>query len=191
MMINRLKLLIPACILAFTASQAASSAELLQVLIDCRALPSAVARLDCYDQLVDAQAGTRSQVSIPGAAKELPPSAVVPAATTATAAAAKPEGDISPEALFGKTEEEVRTSVQEATGAKKLDQIEARISKVKTSNTGQAIITLDNGQVWKQTDGPKLRLSEQDEVIIRRAIFGSYKLVKAGRNTTIRVRRIS
>ncbi len=185
MMINRLKLLIPACILAFTASQAASSDELLRVLIDCRALPSAVARLDCYDQLVDAQAGTRSQVSISGAAKELPPSAVVPAAT------AKAEGDISPEALFGKTEEEVRTSVQEATGAKKLDRIEARISKVKISNTGQAIITLDNGQVWKQTDGPKLRLSEHDEVIIRRAIFGSYKLVKAGRNTTICVRRIS
>ncbi len=191
MMINRLKLLIPTCIVALTTSQAGSSAELLQVLIDCRALPSAVARLDCYDQLVDARAGATRQVSGPGAVREPSPSAVVPAATTATTAAAEPKGDISPEALFGKSEEEVRTSVQEATGRKKLEQIEARISKVITSNTGHAIITLDNGQVWKQTDRLRLRLSEQDEVIISRGIFGSYKLVKAGRNTTIRVRRIS
>ncbi len=175
----RLKLLFPTCILAFITTQVASSAELLQVLIDCRALPSAVARLDCYDQLVDAHAGSTNQAPRTKTAEQVEPSA------------AEPIGDISHETLFGKTEGEVRKSVEEATGSRNIDRIESRVSKIRTSNTGQAIITLENGQVWKQTDSSTLRLSDHDDVIIRRAIFGSYRLTKSGHNRPMRVKRIS
>ena len=97
-------------------------------------MPSAVARLDCYEQLVDARAGTTSHVSKPGAVNETERSVVVPAATTV---AAIPERNNSPVALFGKSEEQVRTSVQETTGDEKLDEIAAIISAVQISNTGR------------------------------------------------------
>ena len=100
-------------------------------------------------------------------------------------------GDISQEELFGKNPEEVRQSVQEATGTKEIDRIEARVTEVLPLATGKVIIILDNGQVWKQIDKSKLRLSGDEQVIIRRASFGSFLLTKVGKKTPMRVKRIS
>ncbi len=191
MILYRSILLFPACIVALTTTQVAVGAELSQELIDCRVLPSAVARLDCYDQLVDAHKGSTNQAPKTGTSEQAEPAAAPPAATTATAAAAEPVADISQEALFGKNQEETRQSVQEATGAKEIDRIEARVSKVRSLATGKVIITLDNGQVWTQIDNTRLRLSSYDQVIIRRASMGSFMLQKVGSKRSMRVKRIS
>jgi hypothetical protein len=188
MILYRSILLFPACILALTTTQVAVGSELLQKLIDCRALPSAVVRVDCYDQLVDAHAASTSQSPKTATAQQVEPVVTAPAATTA---ATEPTGDISPEALFGKDSVEVRQSVQEATGTEEIDRMDARVSKVRPSATGKAIITLDNGQVWTQIDNSRLRLSSYDQVIIRRASLGSFMLNKIDSKTSMRVKRIS
>ena len=194
MILCRSILFFPACILALTTAQVAVGSELLQELVACRALPSAVVRVDCYDQLVDAHAASMSQSPKTATAQQVEPVATAPAATTATTAttaATEPTGDISPEALFGKNVVEVQESVQEATGTREIDQIESRISNVRPSAAGKAIITLDNGQVWTQIDNSRLRLSDYDQVIIRRASLGSFMLKKVGSKTSMRVKRIS
>ncbi len=145
MILCRSILFFPACILALTTAQVAVGSELLQELVACRALPSAVVRVDCYDQLVDAHAASMSQSPKTATVQQVEPVATAPAATTATTAVTEPTGDISPEALFGKNVVEVQESVQEATGTREIDQIESRISNVRPSAAGKAIITLDNG----------------------------------------------
>lgn len=180
----RLKLLLSTGICIFTTTPVAGAAELPQELIDCRALASAVERLDCYDQLVDANAASTGREAQSGAAQQGQPASVAPAA-------AAPAADLSQEALFGKDPVEVRQTVQKATGTSEIDQIKALVSSVRSSATGKAIITLDNGQVWAQTDTAKHRLADYDLVIIRRASMGSFMLNKVGSKKSIRVRRIS
>ena len=191
MILYRLNLLLFTCICVFAAIQVADAAGWPQELIDCRALSSAVERLDCYDQAVDAHTGSTSHASEAGAVRQAEPAAVAPAAMAATTAVVEPADNISPEALFGKNLVKLQESVQEATGTKEIDQIKVLVSKVRSSASGKAIITLDNGQVWMQIDNTRLRLSGYDQVIIRRASLGSYMLNKVGSKTRMRVKRIS
>ncbi|MCH8336789.1 MAG: hypothetical protein IIC61_12985 [Proteobacteria bacterium] len=96
---------------------------------------------------------------------------------------------VSREELFGKDGAEIRKSIRDATGEEELDQIEATVAEVRKSASGQAVITLDNGQVWLQTESTKARISVNDKVTIRRRSFGSYSLYN--KKTAIRVKRIS
>ncbi len=95
----------------------------------------------------------------------------------------------SQEDLFGQGETEIRKSVQEATDTKEIDRIEAVVVEVYKSASGKAVITLDNGQVWKQSDSSRTHLSDNDKVTIRRRAFGSYTLFN--KKNSIRVKRIS
>ena len=184
MLNHRLKLFVPASVAILSVAKIAGGAELPTELIDCRALTSSVARLDCYDQLVDEHAASPNQAVERRMTDD--PAPVVPAAAAATAAS---EAKLSQEDLFGKGETELRKSVQEATDTKEIDRIEAIIVEVRKSASGKAIITLDNGQVWKQSDSSRTHLSVNDKVTIRRRSFGSHTLYN--KKTSIRVKRIS
>lgn len=188
MIVNPCKTILCAAIFAVAVPLTAGGSELPQDLIDCRAIASAVARLDCYDRLADTQAGSSRQETRSAATPATQPAAVAPAPS---APAATPAPEISQEALFGKDPVEVRETVQKATGASEIDEIESRISNIRYSTAGKAIITLDNGQVWTQIDNARLRLSEYDPVVIRRAALGSFMLRKASSKTPMRVKRIS
>lgn len=184
MILNRHTLLSATCFCAVAASQLASGAGLPQELIACRALTSAVARLDCYDQAIDSHDNSVS------ASENVP--ATAPAAAAATApTAVEPAEEISQEALFGKNMVEMQQSVQKATKTQEIDEIISIVTKVRESATGKAVIYLDNGQVWTQIDSARLRLSGYDKVSIRRASLGSYLLYKDGSKTSMRVKRIS
>ncbi len=191
MLIHRLKLIVPASIVFLSVVKIAGAAELPTELIDCRALTSAVERLDCYDQLVDAHAASPSQAAEHRTAEN--PAPVAPTAAVAATAASEPvpssEPELSQENLFGKGEAEIRKSAQEATGTKEIDRIEAIVVEVHKSASGKAVITLDNGQVWKQSDSSRTHLSDNDKVTIRRRSFGSYSFYSS--KTSIRVKRIS
>ncbi len=191
MLNHRFKLIVPVSVVVLSLVKIAGGAELPTELIDCRALTSSVARLDCYDQLVDAHAAAPRQAAEHRTAEDpapVAPTAAV-AATTASEAVPSSEPKLSQEDLFGKGETELRKSVQEATDTKAIDRIEAIVVEVHKSASGKAVITLDNGQVWKQSDGSRARLSVNDKVTIRRRSFGSYSLYST--KTSIRVKRIS
>lgn len=184
MIMHHLKLIVPASIVFLSIVKIAGGAELPTELIDCRTLTSAIERLDCYDQAIDAHTTAPSQAAEPRTAEN-----PAPVVTTAAAATAASVPKLSQEDLFGKGETELRKSVQEATGTKAIDRIEATVVEVRKSASGRVIITLDNGQVWKQSESSRARVSVDDKVTIRRRSFGSYTLYS--KKTSIRVKRIS
>jgi hypothetical protein len=91
---------------------------------------------------------------------------------------------------FGLSEAQLQARDPERARPPRVDHIEAQVVDVRLRSTGERIITLDNGQVWLQTEvtvrGP---LSAGDRVVIRSAALGSFQLVTPGR-VALRVRRI-
>jgi len=187
---HRLKLFVSASVAVLSVAMIAGGAELPTELLDCRPLTSAVERLDCYDQFVDAHAAAPRQAAGHRIAEDPAPVAPTAAVATATSEPVLSSGPkLSQEDLFGQSGTEIRKSVQEATDTEEIDRIEAIVVEVHKSASGKAVITLDNGQVWIQSDSTRARVSVNDKVTIRRRSFGSYSLYST--KTSIRVKRIS
>ena len=145
----------------------------------CRDLADDQARLACYDDAVDRRA--KSEDSGPESSAE---NAAAPAESAATPTS------ISQEDLFGKTSTEVERTVEEATGSERIDSLSATIAKLQKYGYNKVLITLDNGQVWKQVDTSTLRLRAGDSISIERAALGSFMLRKPGNGRRMRVSRI-
>ena len=105
------------------------------------------------------------------------------AALTGAAGAVAP----SAESSFGLVASTPRSDATRAAGDE-MNGLRARVTALKTSN-GDELITLDNGQVWRQLSGGVLLLKLGDEVEINRAALGSFQMkVPSGR--TGKVKRV-
>lgn len=153
----------------------------------CRDLTDDDARLICYDSAVDRS--RQSADSGPRPAPAAPAAPPAPAAPAGAAAASSAAANLSQEDLFGKSGDEVERTVQEATGSAPLDSLSATVTKLQKYSYDKVLITLDNGQVWKQVDGSNVRLRVGDTVEIERASLGSFMLKKQGSKRTMRVSR--
>ena len=169
-------------ILVFALPGAAAVADELRDKLDrCNDLADADARLACYDAAVDP--GRQGAAAGPVAA-EPQPAAPVQAESASTGT-----GTLSQEDLFGKSGDEMERTVREATGSEPIDSLGATVSKLQRYSYDKVLITLDNGQVWKQIDGSSLRLRVGDAVEIERASLGSFMLKKQGSKRSMRVSR--
>jgi len=100
----------------------------------------------------------------------------------APATAAPETGEGGAQARFGKPEAERQH---------RIEAIEARVAGVRTNPFGKLVVTLDNGQVWLQTDAKRLRPAVGDAVIVRRSPYGAgFRLKKEGGRRFIQVRRV-
>lgn len=81
--------------------------------------------------------------------------------------------------------QEQRQVVEEAP-----DSIEATITQIDQAAYGKLLITLDNGQVWRQNDSGRVNWKSGDKVIVERALFGSFKMKSASGGRTLRVKRV-
>lgn len=191
-------------VVAVTA--AAEAAPNLEFSIGiCAAKANAKERLACYDAI--AQRLRAGEISAPVAAAPAPaPVAVAPAAPAPVAAAPVPVAPpaaapaavpvppapvAQPESQFGA--EYIKKETRQATGQPEpLDEIHGVIAKLAFSPLGRAIITLDNGQVWRQVEGDTdhFKGKEGDTTTIARALLGSYSLTVQGRNQLIKVTRV-
>ncbi len=166
--------------LALTLPGAAPAEALGEELRACRNLTDDQARLACYDAAVD-----RSRKGADGG----------PESSTENAAAAVPAEPVvtaeslSQEDLFGKSSKEIERSLEEATGSERIDSLSATVTRLRKFGYDKVLITLDNGQVWKQIDTSSLRLRVGDTVDIERAALGSFMLRKEGNNRWMRVSR--
>jgi len=161
-------------------------------------MPDDGARLACYDAAVDRsrQRGadgrdpTAAASPAPVASAAAEPVAASPVVSEAgAAAAAGAAAPISQEALFGKNTDEVQRSIEEATGSAVLDSLSGTITGLQQAGYDKVLITLDNGQIWRQIDTSSLRLRVGDSVVIERAALGSFMLKKQGSKRTMRVSR--
>lgn len=71
-----------------------------------------------------------------------------------------------------------------------IERIQAKVSKLSKSVYGQYIITLDNQQVWRQTDKTRMKLSKGQNIDIERGLMGSFFMGTEQVNKRIRVKRV-
>jgi len=126
-------------------------------------------RLRCFDAVVAnlrkapaPQAATAAAAAAPASAP--PPGASAPTAEQRFGA----RGDISPD----KHEQ--------------IDELSGTVTALGTKPHGELVITLDNGQVWAEKAGSKIKLKTGDTVKIERGALGSYTLIAPnGRSTKV------
>lgn len=81
-------------------------------------------------------------------------------------------------------------SARQAKAASHDKQIDVQVASVGSDADGERLFTLNNGQVWRQTESSVLGLVRPGDVVtIRAASFGSYFLTTAG-GVPLRVRRV-
>jgi hypothetical protein len=158
-------------------------AQSVQPFVDCSAKVDDAERLACYDAAAQAVsvearriAATRDQER--KAAAEARAIAEEKAAAEAAAAAEQAQAN-----RFGS--EGLRVG---GGGEERLGRLAATVSEVLTDRGGRAILILDNGQMWRQTEGlplPPVRAKEAVE--IRRGAMGSYRatLTRIGRTFSV------
>ena len=173
--------LLLAVLAAFFAPLAA--AGLTEEMLACRELASASERLACYDGIVD------RSVEPTGTEVAQVEASTVPEPPTTGNVDQETGTGLSQEELFGMNPEEVQQQVEKATGAERLDRIEARITELWKIAPEKVAIRLDNGQIWRQKVSSNLRLREGDIVVIKRASLGSYALTRVGSSVMMRVSR--
>lgn len=136
----------------------------------CVAIANDERRLACYDDAL----GRVSTMPLSAA----PASEASLASTDVASVQARAEFGLSPQMR------------QERGQKTELESITATIVKVTRNASDRMVFTLDNGQVWLQTETqPRLRAKPGDTIKIRRALMGSYLLVTA-RSGATRARRI-
>lgn len=150
----------------------------------CVAIADDAARLACYDRAM-------GHTAAPKPAPVAPTATAAPAATSAAAAPAAPVKK-DPVGEFGLSEQakQAKDPAKAAEAAAAPDSITGRVMSVRWRKYGEFVVTLDNAQVWAQTEPmPSAVVRVGDTVTIKKALFGSYTLVTAGRIGT-KVRRI-
>ncbi|MFL6602045.1 MAG: hypothetical protein ACJ8R9_12030 [Steroidobacteraceae bacterium] len=106
----------------------------------------------------------------------------------------QPDSPTAPNALsaeerFGLNPELERKEHGTAGQPAQLDKLAGHVAAVSYKLRGEAVVTLDNGQVWEQAEvGARVPLKPGDEVRIRRAALGSFWL--STQALGFRVRRV-
>lgn len=83
---------------------------------------------------------------------------------------------------FGREEQHIAEEVPES--------IDASISEIRPTAYGKQLITLDNGQVWRQNDSSPIHWESGDKVVIERGIFSSFFMKETESGRRIRVKRV-
>ena len=136
-----------------------AQSTLASQLEQCRTEQNALKRLVCYDEINTRTAGSPA-----------------PQAAERARAVTNP-----PEDNFGKEHRQV--------AADPVDQLYATVSDISFSPRKELIITLDNGQIWRQNGSGQFTLQTAERIYINRGLLGAFYLGKDGSNRTLKVVR--
>jgi len=183
----RLTWIAAALIVASTTAQANTGLE--QQLSICAVKGDKLDRLVCYDDL----AAKVQQANENGHAVAVTLPAVVAQTTPPTQAVG-----VTPQAVQTNTVP-VASSVQQdpvadfglqKTVEKDLGKLYFKVTEVKKDPYGAFIITLANGQVWKQSESDRYKVNKGQTIYIEKGALSSYLLGTDDRNSTTRVKRL-
>jgi hypothetical protein len=142
----------------------------------CAAQLDDAARLACYDAAFG-RPGVTSAPDASGSADAASATVAVPAAVAAPAVAATAV-PADPAADFGLSEQAIRARDPELAKITDPDQISATVASLGQRPRGELIFTLDNGQVWVQSEvDRRARLKVGDRVTVKKGALASYLLV--------------
>ncbi|MBM4385794.1 MAG: hypothetical protein FJ091_20795 [Deltaproteobacteria bacterium] len=145
-----------------------------ETLLGCRKLSDAAERLACYDRVVDR------------AAQTIEPEVL---ATAPRASSSEPERSLR-ERLFGRSVEETDRALRDAYGVQTAAELTAVATAVKRGPDGRVVVTLDNGQVWRQTESRAFPLREGQTVRVREGALGSFYMNPVDGGRTAPVQRV-
>ena len=168
---------------------------------DCVKLKSPGERLDCYERQVNAAEAQKAATPAtpappaqspgpsPAPTSTAPAAAAVPAAGAAAAAASSPAASAPPSAP-ARPPQTHGSSSSKSEKALPPD-IVATITALRTMEPNTWLITLDNGQVWRQSYPQTFVLEPGVQVTLRASKWGSaYRLSAEGLNGYIQVQRV-
>jgi hypothetical protein len=176
----------------------------------CAAVDDDRQRLACYDQLfrpahAPSENATADAISPPATgpsrADEVAPAGVAAAAVSApprpavanapapaSQGSAPPAAPASPTEKFGLSAEEIESRRPQV--AVEIESIESRVVSVRGLPRDRFVLTLENGQVWEQTEPtPRQRFYAGDVITIRKAALGSFLASGPRSGERIRVKR--
>lgn len=153
---------------------------------DCRTVENDLHRLMCYDAAIDAL--NKKQVT---AAPVAQAKNVAPTTTQAPQVKVAPTNPVQEVVANSATDTEFGLEHKNIGKEADSQELESTISTVKKAPRGELILTLDNGQVWRQLGTDSFRVKAGQTVIISRGAFNSFLLRLEDKNKSIRVKRTS
>lgn len=175
---------------AFAALSGAAMAQDSNLIEQCREqTDSDAARIACLEKALMQATGNAPQASnAPAAPEAAPPLAAAtpssPEMRTATTSE-QPTG-------IGAEQVNARKKSLEKQREESKARLEARVASLEYDLYNKMIITLDNGQVWKQTDATRINLSKNKShtVNIKRGAVSGYRLTFNDSKRKIHVKRV-
>lgn len=199
--------------LASAPPAAAQDSVTTDALARCRVIADPTMRLFCYDRIVDTiVAGQRPAVppqlrapapapaapapppvsaapASPAARAPVPAVPATPSARPAAPAATPPPAASTPPArTFG--EENLPSSRRAQPEIPEPDTLRAVVAKVEGDAYGMTVLTLDNGQVWRQAEGTRYRIKPGTRVTLSRGVLGAFFLTADGTSLAVKFKRV-
>jgi len=169
-------------------------------LAECAAIQSDAERVACYDTIAS---GRVVEEAAPAAAVVEPtteaaaPEIVEPTAETAAAPAEEPKVEATAEPTaapveetFGQPADDLNREAGVPAGSDTVDRLVATITGVRLYKVDRVIITLDNGQEWRQTSASRKSFSVGDKIEINKGAIGSYRMTELDGSHAMKVRRV-
>lgn len=170
--------------IVISGASVAHAQDLISEMQACRTKANNTARLACYDTLtlpsekhhIPSQAGNSS-----------PPAK--PIADTASKTQSASSADSAASTVTRESQVKNFGLAKVIEPQDKVEKITSLVSAVQKNPYGKLIVTLESGQVWRQTNSTTLRLKPGQEVYVEEGALGSYFLGKESSNKRIRVKR--
>ncbi len=154
---------------ALLAVIAPGTAQDLSALSACRAEKNDARRLACYDQELD----------------RISREATTPGSPVAAATAQTPEERFGYRGVLAREETDRKKQETRA-----LEELVATVTGISAGPNGALVVTLDNGQVWRQNRPESFfHLKAGERIRIEPAVLGSYLLYGSSKRST-RVTRL-
>ena len=160
----------------FLTSVVASAATTDDRLLACGANEKAAERLACFDALVADLTPSASERS-----------AAAPAATATTATTA---ADVMPGQQSTAEAEEAQFGVEHHQSNKSTSEISAVVTALDRNAVGGLVLTLDNDQIWQQSDRVRIQVPVGTRVIISRGAMSAFYLRIDGSSRRVRFARV-
>jgi hypothetical protein len=93
------------------------------------------------------------------------------------------------EQQFGLSQQQARATAPKPVENKGPEKIQSAATEIKRKPLGELVISLENGQVWEQTEvDSTVHIKSGDAVTVSKAAFGSFMMTSG--HSTLRVRRV-
>lgn len=157
--------------------------------VRCAQVKDSLERLVCYDRVFS---GAQVPVAAPAPRAVAPAPAAPVAAPAAPVAAPAAVASTPPPAPREFGDDQVKRSEKQRQAESGPTSLTAQVSGLREYRPRTYLITLDNGQIWRQMDMDSLfQVAEGDTVQIEKGRLGGYRMARTsnGRSGWVRVNR--